>query len=145
MCADRGGADRGGADRYGADGGGIVLGWLTKLAVTLSLLAVVSFDLLSVGTTVLRLSDQGTAAARQASAAWHATPTVQSAYDTAVRTALRLHPENAVDPATFRVDADGTVHLSVQREARTVLAHRIGPLRRWLTVTRTESARVPSS
>jgi hypothetical protein len=37
-------------------------------------------------------------------------------------------------PDSLHVDADGTVHLKIQRDAITLLVRHIGPARSWATV-----------
>ncbi|MDP9418353.1 MAG: hypothetical protein M3P48_11130 [Actinomycetota bacterium] len=121
--------------------GDIVLSWLTRVSLVLAVLGVVSFDAISVGATSVMLADQGRTAAREASSAWQATPDARNAYTVAADAATTQNPDNVIDPASFTVDRDGTVHLRITREASTLVARRVPPLRRYLTITRTESAR----
>ncbi len=123
------------------DRGDIVLGWLTRVTAVIASIAIVSFDAGSVAATSLMLSDQGSHAARHASAAWHTTPNPQIAYVAAVEAATAQNRANLVDASSFTVNDDGTVHLQITREATTLVAHRIPALRSWLTVTRSEYGR----
>lgn len=120
--------------------GDIVLGWLTKLVVVLSALGLVAFDALSVGVASLSLADDGRAAAREASSVWLDTGRVQPTYDAAVRSAQDADPGNDVPADTFTIAADGTVTLTIRRTPPTLIAHRVGPLREQLALSRTESA-----
>ncbi|HEX5511395.1 MAG TPA: hypothetical protein VFX41_06745, partial [Actinomycetales bacterium] len=95
------------------DTGDIVLGWLTKLVVVLSVVGLIAFDGISIATARLSVEDQATAAAREASRAFQQTRNVQAAYDTAVATAIEADPLNAVPPGAFRAQQDGTVTLVV--------------------------------
>ena len=108
--------------------GDIVLGWLTKLVVIFGLAGIVLFDAISVGVTSVNVADQGSFAAREASETWGATRDLQKAYATAVKVAADRDALNSVDPKSFRVDADGTIHLKISRTATTLVLYRVGPL-----------------
>ncbi len=123
------------------DRGGIVLGWLTKLAVVLAIVGVAAFDAISVGTTAANLSDQGGYAARAASDSWLTSKNIQVAYDAALAAAIEQDPANAVDTTSFAVDADGTVHLRVSRTASTLVLFRFSKTRHWADVERAASGR----
>ncbi|MFC6007238.1 hypothetical protein [Angustibacter luteus] len=111
------------------DEGGIVLGWLTKVAVVLAIVGVIAFDVISVVTARLSVEDAGQQAALTASDVWSRTHDVQATLKAAEDSATESNPLNVVDTATFRVDADGTVHLRVTRDAPTLVAHYVKPLR----------------
>lgn len=123
------------------DRGDIVLGWLTKIVVVLGLAGLVLFDAISVGTTAMSLSDQGAYAAREASEVWQQTDSVQKAYDAAVAAATEQNPQTAVDPATFRIDQDNTVHLTVSRTATSILLYRWGRTAEWAELDREAAGR----
>ncbi|MCY7372642.1 MAG: hypothetical protein LH461_02920 [Spirochaetaceae bacterium] len=118
------------------DRGDIVLSWLTRLVVIFGLAGVVFFDAISVGVTATTLSDQGNYAARDASEEWQTTKSVQKAYDTAVKTAVEANPLNTVDPVSFRVDDDNTVHLTISREATTLVLYRWSRTAGWAQLDR---------
>jgi len=118
------------------DRGDIVLGWLTKLVVIFGLAGIVFFDAISVGVTASSLTDQGSYAARDASEQWQETKSVQKAYDKAVQTAAEANPLNSVDAQSFRIDADNTVHLTISREATTIVLHRWSRTARWAQLDR---------
>jgi hypothetical protein len=113
------------------DSGDIVLGWLSKIAIVLGLLGLVLFDAISIGTTAVSLSDQGSYAARQASETWLQTKSVQQAYDAAAAAVTEQNPHNTVSTKSFTVDTDGTVHLTVAREATTLLVFRLSQTKKW--------------
>lgn len=117
------------------DGGGIVLGWLTKLVVVMALVGVVLFDGLSITASRLSIEDQGFQAAREASSEWQRSRDVQLAYDTAVSIAVEANTLNEVLPATFVAAPDGTVDLDMHREAATLVVHRIGWVADWALVS----------
>jgi hypothetical protein len=117
------------------DRGGIVLGWLTRLAVGLALFGVLLFDVISVISTEATVSDQGSFAAREASVTWAQSHNLQSAYDTAVKSAIEQNPLNVVATKGFTVDPDGTVHLVISREATTLVLYRWSRTADWAEVT----------
>lgn len=121
--------------------GDILLGWLTRIVVVFAIAGVALFDAISVGTTYVNVSDQGTYAARAGSETWSATKDVQKAYDAAVASADEQDPGNSVDAKTFRIDPDGTVHLRISRTATTLVLYRIGPIKHWAYVQRDAEAR----
>lgn len=121
--------------------GDIVLGWLAKLAVIFGLAGIVLFDAISVGVTTSNVADQGSFAAREASETWGATKDLQKAYLTAAAVAADRDPLNIVDPKSFTVEVDGTVHLKVSRTATTLVLYRIGPLKKLAHVEQQASGR----
>jgi hypothetical protein len=129
--------------RNRSEDGGIVVGWLTKITVVAAIVGVVGFDGLSLLVTKFGVVDQGGLAARTASEAWKNSRDIQTAYEIAAAAASEANAANIVDTKTFRVDDDGTVHLRVEREATTLVLHRIGPLRSWTTVNEPASGRAP--
>jgi hypothetical protein len=122
-----------GAER---DRGDIVLGWLTRIVVVLAIAGLGLFDAISVGSTAVSLSDQGNLAAREASEIWQSTDSVQAAYDAAVTSATEANPQNVVDPKTFTIDEDNTVHLTVSRTATSIVLYHWGPTAKWAELTR---------
>lgn len=120
--------------------GDIILGWLTKLVIGISLVGVVAFDGVSIGVAHVSTVDDANSAALAASHAWQSnnhsmTIALQAAEDTAAQ-----HGETVVDNSlTF--DSDGTAHLAVQREATTLVVRHIHALRSWIEVTASGSGR----
>jgi hypothetical protein len=123
------------------DRGGIVLGWLTRIVVVLGIAGLALFDAISVGTTAVNLTDQGSYAAREASEVWQTTHNVQKAYDAAVAAATEQNPANTVDTKTFRIDEDNTVHLRIGREATTLILYRWSRTAEWAQIERDASGR----
>lgn len=121
--------------------GDIVLGWLTKIAVVLGVAGLGLFDAISVGTTAVNLSDQGAYAAREASEVWQSTGSLQKAYDAAVATATEQNAANSVDPKSFRIDQDNTVHLRVSREATTIVLYHWSRTAEWAQIEREAQGR----
>lgn len=123
----------------GDDRGDIVLGWLTKLTVTLALAGVVLFDGVSLVAARFQAADAAGAAARAAAEQYRDSKDVQQAYDAAY--AEVAAQGDTVGTQDFRVGADGSVDLSVTREASTLVLEKIAPLRRFTVVTAGGSGR----
>lgn len=123
------------------DRGDIVLGWLTKIVVVLGIAGLGLFDALSIGSTAVSLSDQGQYAAREASEVWQETDSVQEAYDAAVSTAVSQNALNVVDPKSFRIDEDNTVHLRIGRTATTIVLHHWDRTATWAVLEREAKGR----
>lgn len=121
--------------RLQSERGDIVLSWLSKLVVFLGLAGVVLFDAISIGVTHSGVADAGSFAAHEASATWLAGHDLQQAYETATVTAGKANSLNVIDPKTFTVDPDGTVHLTISRTATTLVLYRIGPIKKWADVS----------
>jgi hypothetical protein len=115
------------------DNGSIVLGWLTKLAVAIAIVGLALFDSLSIGAAKLGASDDANTAAEAASAEYRTSHDVQSAYAAAVAT-LPSDTET-IPPRRFLVQPDSTVDLILHRTTTTLVAHRIGPLKKYSVLT----------
>jgi hypothetical protein len=123
------------------DRGDIVLGWLTRIVVVLGLAGIGLFDAISIGTTAVNLSDQGSYAAREASEVWQSTHSVQKAYDAAVEVATEQNPANSIDTGSFRIGEDNTVRLRIRREATTLILFRWDRTARWAQLEREAAGR----
>jgi Flp pilus assembly protein TadG len=128
-----------------SDAGGIVIGWLTKITLVLAVAGFVLFDAISVASTMANVADQGSTAAIEASSVWDETHDVQAAYAAAVTSATEQDAGNSVSAKGFTIDPDGTVHLRVSREARTLILFRWDKTRKWAEVSRTAHGRSVSS
>jgi hypothetical protein len=114
--------------------GDVVLGWFTKVAGVIAVLGVIGFDGISVLTTRLAVEDDAGTAARAASETWQARHDVQASLLMAQETAASQDPANIVDPKGFLIDADGTAHVTIRREAATLVIRHVGPARHWAQV-----------
>jgi hypothetical protein len=121
--------------------GDVLLSWLTKIVVVFGLAGIVIFDAVSVGVTTSSVTDQGALAARAASETWQETKNLQRAYETALARALESNPSNVVDARTFRVEDDDTVHLTISREADTLVLYRWDRTAKWALVEREAKGR----
>ncbi len=124
--------------------GDIVLGWLVKVTLVLTVLGVCVFDGISVAVTRVRFTDDATAAASVASESWQrgGSTDLQAAYDTASRFAGSR--DEQVPTSSFRIDRDGTVHLRLRGRAATLLLHRLRPMAGLAEVDVSGSARATS-
>lgn len=127
--------------RLTGDRGDALMSWIVKIALVLGIFGIGLFDAISIGTTSVTLADQGSYAARQASEVWQQNQDLQKTYDAAVVAAREDNPQNRIVTQDFRVDPDGTVHLTVTRTASTIVVRRIGPIRAWAYVRHTAEGR----
>lgn len=123
------------------DRGDIVLGWLTRLSVTLALLGLVGFDLISLAAGRFQVQDHASTAALAAQTSWHDTKNVQASYDAGLKALADAGAaQDQIDPNTFSVGPDGTVTLTVTHRVATLLVERIGPTRSWAVERATASS-----
>jgi hypothetical protein len=121
------------------DRGDIVLGWLTRLTVLLSLLGVLGFDAVALAVGRLTAEDRAQEAARAAVRAWSDTGDLQRAYEAALAETDGL--VDGIAPGSFTVGPDGTVTLTLTHTASTLLVERVGPVRSWATSSATVTGR----
>ncbi len=121
------------AEGVARDAGDVILSWLTRLVAGLAITAVVGFDALSIGVAHVSAMDDANSAATAASVAWRADHGNLDATLQAAQGSASQHGETVL-PASLHVDADGTVHLRLERDATTLLVRHLGPLRSWATV-----------
>ena len=114
------------------DNGSVVLGWLTKLVVVIAIVGVALFDTLSIAAARLGATDDADTAAEAAVTAYHSSHNVQEAYQAAVDT-LPSDSES-LPPQQFVVQPDGSVSLVLRRTTTTLVAHKIGPLKKYALV-----------
>lgn len=124
------------------DTGSVVLGWLTKLAVAIAIVGVALFDSLSIAAAHLGATDDAGTAGEAASAAYRTSHNVDDAYKAALDT-LPSDSES-LPPKQFFVQPDGTVTLVLRRTTTTLLAYRIGPLKKYTVVTVHDTATPPT-
>ena len=115
------------------DSGSIVLGWLTKLSLSIALLGVLAFDGVALVKTHVNAADHANTAALAAVESWKQSKDVQVAYDAA--TAAVAATGDTLDPKQFVVDpSTGRIRLEVTEQAVTLWLHRVGPLKKYGTV-----------
>ncbi|HEX7105614.1 MAG TPA: hypothetical protein VF218_06595 [Acidothermaceae bacterium] len=119
--------------------GDIILGWLTKLVIGISIAGVVAFDGVSIGVAHVSAIDDANSAALAASRAWQTSHDMSQALQAAQQTAAQ-HGETVID-ASLHFDGDGTAHIDIQRDATTLIVRHIHALRSWIEITATGSGR----
>jgi hypothetical protein len=125
------------AEHVAQDQGDVILGWLSRVVVTIILVTCVGFDGLSIGVAHVSTKDDANTAAVAASQAWLTNPTSSTrgaATLAAADEVISQHGETLV-PGSLVVSANGTVQLELRHQATTVLVHRLGPLRSWAEIT----------
>lgn len=126
-----------------ADDGSIVLGWLTRLAALISLFGLLAFDGIALVKSNFSAADHASTAASAAADTYKQSKDAQQAYNAAVATLT--DPTETIDPASFIVTpTDGHIELKVTQEATTLWLHRIGPLKKYVTVTASGEGNPPS-
>lgn len=105
--------------RIHGDRGDIILGWLTKLVVTLAVLGVIAFDAISLAAARFSAEDNAQTAARAAVASYGSDQDVQRAYDAAL--AAVATDGDTLDADAFVPGTDGSVTLRLRRDVPTLL------------------------
>ena len=124
------------------DSGSIVLGWLTKLAVTLALLGLLAFDGIALVTANFSVTDQANTVAGIAADTYKSTHDVQASYDAAVAEAAKNN--ETVEAKTFLVrPADGHITLTLHKQATTLWVHRVSFLKKYIDVSGTGEGSPP--
>ena len=123
------------------DRGDIVLGWLTRLVLVLSVVGLVGFDGISLVAARFQAEDHAQSAVRAAAAAYDGPQDLQRAYDAAV--AEVADKGDVVDAPSFSVAPDGTVTLTLRRTAQTLLLEKVGRLKPYAEVERTVTGSPP--
>jgi hypothetical protein len=123
--------------------GDIVLGWLTRVVVTLAVVAVIAFDSIAIVTAHFSLSDDAQSAAEAANAAWNEhRGNVQDAYNAAAAYAEQHGEELPVKD--FTVTPTGVVQVELTRKAATLVVGHLGPLKKLAEIHGTGQATTPS-
>jgi hypothetical protein len=116
------------------DSGSIVLGWLTKLVISLAIFGLLVFDGLALLTTTFTAADHANTAASEAAETYRSTHNVELAFEAADTEAAKN--AETIDRASFVVHTDtGRVTLTLHKTAVTLWMHHIGPLKRFTRIT----------
>jgi len=103
------------------DRGSIVLGWLTRLTVTLALLGIIGFEVLSVVVTKVQVQDIGQSSAQSAIASYQQNKDPATAYEAA---SAYAEGEGATIPKkSFAIDSE-SVTFDLQKVAPTLFLYR---------------------
>jgi hypothetical protein len=127
----------------GSDTGSIVLGWLVRIALVLSILGVTAFDAIAVASAHLSATDDANSAASAAASAYKNTHNVTSAFSAA--TDAITSPNETLVANSLRIAPDGSVTIVLRRTITTLVLHDIGPLKKYTVVTVTGEASPPIS
>lgn len=111
-----------------------MLGWLTKLVVTVALLGFLSYDAVSIVSANFSASDRANTLASQAADDVKAMG-LQQAYATIEAEAQEKG--DTIAPADFRVTSDGHVTLVLQRQAQSLWMAKVSALKKYLRVRAT--------
>lgn len=125
-----------------SDEGAIVLGWLTKLVLTLAVLGFLAYDGVSLVAANFSASDRANTLASEAADDMHANHDINATY-----AAIKAEAEAGGDtlPAQdFQVAGNGNVTLVLQRHASSLWMKSIGPLKKYLLVSASGSGAPPS-
>jgi len=119
------------------------VGWLTRLVVVLFVLGIAAFDAIALVAAHLNLDDDADTAAELANAAWQdSRGNVQFAFNKAAEYAEQKGA--TIDPADFSIASDGTVQLTLHKEATTLVVYRIGPLKHLTEIDGQGTASTPA-
>ncbi|HVF21286.1 MAG TPA: hypothetical protein VNA14_13750 [Mycobacteriales bacterium] len=121
------------------DRGDIILGWFTKIAIILAVVGVFGFEATSIGVAHVQTQDLAKAAAREGSREWQKSKDVQRAYQ--VADAVAAAKNGSIDPLNFIVANDGSVTVTVEKEASSVLLFRLGATKKWTEIRETAEAK----
>ena len=119
-------------NRNARDEGTIVLGWLTKLVVVLSVLGFLAYDGIAIVTATFSTSDRANTLASEAADDVKSFKDINKAYD-----AIAAEAEadgDTIRPQDFTVQSNGSVTLVLRHETTSLWMHHVGPLRRFLQV-----------
>ncbi len=116
----------------------MITGWLTRLIVVITLVAIALFDGLSIVGAHFQASDDAQSAAQAASLTFQQQHSTAAALEAAKQA---LSGGDKVVPGSFAVQPDGTVTLKVRRTASSIVLHLWSKTRDWDRVTADATAR----
>jgi hypothetical protein len=114
------------------DDGAIVLGWLTKVALTLAVVGFLAYDGISIVVATFATSDHANTYASEAADSVKQLRSVDKAY-----AAISAEAEDSgysIAPQDFRVASDGNVTIILHRTAHSLWMDKIGALKKYLNV-----------
>jgi hypothetical protein len=125
------------------DEGSIVVGWLVRVALVLTVLGVSAFDCVSVGAAHLNAQDDANSAATAAASDFQSYKNVDSAI--AAANDAVTNPDEVVVPGSVTIGRDGSVHLRLQRKITTLVMKSIGPLKKYTVIEIEGQATAPTT
>lgn len=106
-----------------AEQGDILSGWLLKMLLTVAVIALVAYEAISIGVTTVALDDNAREVARVARDAYRSDQSVEVAAEAAAVVADR----HGAEVVSLEDEGEDLV-ITLQRQAPTLITHRIGPL-----------------
>ena len=122
-----------GSTRARDDSGLIVLGWLTKLVVTMAVLGLIGFDGVSLVAAKFSAADRAATYANDAALMFKQSKDIDKTYATIVTEAAAKG--DTVDIKKFSVAPDGQVTLKIAHVANTIWMDKVSFLKEYTTVT----------
>lgn len=110
--------------------GDIITGWLFRLLAFMAVLVVVGYEVISIGLNVVTLDDNAREVARAARDAYR----VEGSLDDAEDAAQEVADLHGVEVVGLVEDGDDLI-VSLEKQAPTLLVHRVGPLEDLATAT----------
>jgi hypothetical protein len=124
------------------DAGAIVMGWLVRLALVLTVFGITAFDAVALASAHLTTSDDANSAASAAAADFRTSHNVQSALS-AAKDAI-TNPNEILLPDTLTIHPDGSATVTVERKITTLVMYRIGPLKKYTVIKISGQATPPT-
>ena len=118
------------------------MGWLVKIALVLTIFGIAAFDTVSVASAHLTTSDDANSAASAAAADYQTSHNIQSALS-AAKDAI-TNANEVLLSNSLTINADGSATVTVERKITTVVAYRIGPLKKFAETSGKGSATTPA-
>lgn len=119
----------------------VVVGWLTRVALTLTVLGVLLFDASALLVGRVATADRADAAAQAAADSWRQ----QHSTRAALLAAQTAAGDDDVVPGSLVVTTDGATRIAVHREVSTLVVHRLPRVRDLVSVTALGNGRPPLS
>ena len=108
---------------------GVIVNFLLKTMIVFALLGLVAYDLGQVVVAQVKAQDTASAAAQAGADMYYGSKNVQRARTAADEAAASQDPTSRI--VAFTVNVDGSVSVTVERTANTLVVARIPPLRRF--------------
>lgn len=123
-------------DRRLQERGDIITGWLVQLLAVLAVIALIAYEVLAIGITAVSADDTAREVARAARDAYRTGDLL-----TAQVAAQEVSRTHGVDVVSVEIDGDDVV-VVVEKQAKTLLVHRVGFLDDLSTQRATSRSRI---
>lgn len=121
--------------RLHGERGDVIVGWFTKIVIILALVGVIGFEATSIGVAHVQTQDTAKAAARAGSREWKDSRDVQRAYQAA--DAVAAADSGRIAPEEFVIHDDGSVTVTVEKEASSLVLVRFSFSRKLVKIRET--------